>query len=265
MCTGGTAGRTCQPAAQGRVLSHPAIEKSDTNVRSMSRQIALELYALPNIPNLPVYGQDFRYSGQWMTAEKDRIEYRLGKTARTMAPENAPPTPRSRPGSASSLPSSPNIHLTGLKPLTSRATGPVTPTTMTTTLPNTFGSNGQEFLGGGLARQPSMTQGFGSAGTPYGVSESPSRENRAETSGPGPTRRRRTSSNASVSSRNTLGLSSSMKSSTMSPPAPPKPMRTISGEASPSSEATRWFVELAETATWCVSCCLASVFLLRIG
>jgi hypothetical protein len=24
-------------------------------------------------------------------------------------------------------------------------------------------------------------------------------------------------------------------------------------------------VELAETATWCVSCCLASVFLLRIG
>jgi hypothetical protein len=187
-----------------------------------------------------------------MTAEKDRIEYRLGKAARTMALENAPPTPRSRPGSASSLPSSPNIHLTGLKPMTPRGNGHVTPTTVTSALPNTYGSNGQDFSGGGTARQPSMTQGFSGAGTPYGVSENPTRENQAETNGPGPMRRRRTSSNASVSCKSTLGLSSSLKSSTMSPPAPPKPMRTISGEVFPASESTRWLVELAETATWYV-------------
>ena len=189
-----------------------------------------------------------------MTAEKDRIEYRLGKTARTMAPENPPPTPRSRPNSASSLPSSPNIHITGLKPLTSRGTGPVTPTSTTSALPNTYVPAGQDFFGG-MARQPTISQGLGGAGAPYGIAESPSRDIRAETNGPGPMRRRRTSSNASVSNKSSLGLSSSLKGSTMSPPAPPKPMRTISGEIAPASESTRWFVELAETATWCVLSC----------
>lgn len=202
---------------------------------------------------MPVYGQDFRYSGQWLTAEKDRIEYRLGKTARTIAPEHSPPTPRSRPNSASSLPSSPNVNLTGLKPLTPRS-GPLalTPTSTTMALPSSHNSSGQEFYGG-VARQPPMGQGYGAPGVPFGISESPSRDNRGETDGPGPIRRRRTSSNASVSNKgSSLGLSSNLQSGTMSPPVALKPMRPISREGVQGSESPRWFVELSETATWCV-------------
>jgi hypothetical protein len=242
--------RAYQSVAQGESIHTAVSALSVTAYIHPCAQIALELYTTPNLPNLPVYGTDFRYSGQWLTTEKDSVEYRLGKTARTFAPEESSPPVRPRPNSASSVPSSPNVNIGSLKPLTPRVKpGPLTPTSSSTGLPSPYMGTNSDFPAQ-MARQPQPTQGFSGAGTPYGVPSSPSWENRAELNGPGPIRRRRTSSNASVSSRNSGGLALGLKGAIMSPPAPPTVIRSISGEIAQSSENSRWYVELAETATW---------------
>jgi len=244
---------TGEPISQlhkvSRVMQRPWPFRQSLIV-NLSAQIALELYATPNLPNLPVYGNDFRYSGQWLTTEKDSVEYRLGKTARTFAPEESSPGVRSRPNSASSVPSSPNVNIGSLKPLTPRVKpGPLTPTSSSAGLPSPYMAANAEFPAQ-MARQPQATQGFSGAGTPYGVPNSPSWETRAETNGPGPMRRRRTSSNASVSSKNSGGMALGLKGAIMSPPAPPTIIRSLSGEIAQPTESSRWYVELAETATW---------------
>lgn len=218
---------------------------------SQLHRVAFELYAPENASYLPVYGKDFKYPGQWLNVDKKDVEYQLGKTPRTLvAGAQTTPQPRSRTGSSSSLSSSsPNLHRNTLLPMTPREFGG-SPTG--TNLPL---QSGQDYFSQAV-RQNSFTHAMGShsgASPPYGVAASPSWETMAETNGPGPIRMNRTSSGASLTNKNGLGLGLHIKSAATSPPSnTAKLLRRGSGDVDQAAagERNKWSVEIPETAAW---------------
>jgi hypothetical protein len=171
-----------------------------------------------------------------------------------LSPEESSLVVQNRPGTASSVPNSPNLNVYPPKPMTPRCVnGNFTPTFVTAGLPVSFVTASSDFTSSMPRQSPATTtQGFTTPGSPYGVPASPVWESRADLGGAGPIRRRRTNSNTSTSSKNAAPSVSSQKSGNMSPPAPPRPLTSTSGESTSFGDSSRWFVELAETATWYV-------------
>ncbi|KAJ9096400.1 hypothetical protein QFC21_005222 [Naganishia friedmannii] len=218
-------------------------------------KIAFELYASPVAPHSPVYGVDLRSPGSWLSCEQEGIAFRPGISARTWM--SAPSTPPSRNSLhlSSSLPPSPGNHMSSLQPMTPRS---VTSSNLPSAPESPVGMYSPSFV---MSSQASSTDYFATrrqhnsgSSTPYVVNSPLLRPNEdpTENNGPGPYRRRRTSSGASLASIRTGQLSTPL----MRPPPPRKrgSQQSIHGAERKENEhdALLWTIDISESATWTI-------------
>lgn len=198
-----------------------------------------------------MYGHEFRYPGQWLTAEKENVEYRVGKVPRMFAQDESSVVARSRPSSASGARSAPYVNIALVKPPIPRVKlGPLAPISLAPGFSRGHTAASSE-LSGRTARQSETAQGFSEAGTSYGIPVAPAWESQAEPNGPGSMSRRNASMDAGVFGKNSGDLAFSLTGAATGLPGPPVVMRCK--KLAQSNESQRWCVDLAEAAIWHVT------------
>lgn len=216
-------------------------------------QIAFELYASPVAPHSPVYGVDLRSPGSWLSCDQEGIAFCPGISARTWM--SAPSTPPSRNSLqlSSSLPPSPGNHMSNLQPMTPRSVTsnnlPFAPESPVVMYSPSFVMSGQSTSSDYFAARRQHNSG---SSTPY-VLHSPlltPNDDLAENNGPGPHRRRRTSSGASLAS-----IRHGQSSTPLMRPPPPRKrgsQQSIHGTERKENEhdGLLWTIDVSETATW---------------